>query len=146
MSLVPWYAGIAIAQAAVGLWVLSANPRRLLNWSVGALLLLWAASGVLFQFMREATDPAAWVFYARTATYYEFPAFLLALFIADQVAARQPRPRWRQALLGAAVLLGVAFGLWHAVTPTTAPLVTADGALRFVTGSPADVLLSLIHI
>ena len=117
VTLVGWYASLAVVQSALAAWVILAGPRKLLNWAVGSLLLLWAGSGLVFQLMREAQDPAAYVVFNRIASQYESPTFLLILLIADALLIARPRPWAWRALLALAAVAVPAIWLSNASLP-----------------------------
>ena len=133
VTLVGWYASLAVVQAALAVWVVLAQPRRLLNWAVGTLLLLWAGSGLFFQLMREAEIPGEYVMYNRIASYYEAPTFFLVLLILDRLLVRTVRPRWWTGMLIAAACVVPVLWVTNAATPSVgAQPLWVGGAWRTV--------------
>lgn len=103
VSLVAWYAVLGAVQVTLALWVILAQPRRVLNWAVGILLILWAGSGLMFQLWREATTLADHSLYVRTGGIYQAPSFFLILLVIDRILLPTPKPRaWKGLLVASA--------------------------------------------
>lgn len=123
-SLLPLYVAIAALFAALGLWVLLANPRSNLHRALSAALLLWAGSNLVFQFMRDAATPGASVAARAAATLYEVPSPFLFLFIVDELFLPKPRPPLRKATLAALAVCAGLLGVGLAGYPWADDLVT----------------------
>jgi hypothetical protein len=121
LSLLVWYAVLGVVQATLALWVILAQPRRVLNWAVGALLMLWAGSGVVFQMWREATVPTTRDALERIGNLYEASNFFLILLIIDGLLLRSPKPRaWRWLLVVSPALMAF-FWVAHATATAAHP-------------------------
>ena len=128
MSVVAWYAVLGAVQVALGTWVVLANPRRVLNWAVGVLLVLWAGSGIAFQLMRQATEGPSFYLYQRVGNLYEAPTFLLVLVIIRALLVRSPgRHAWNAVFVASGAML-LAFWAVHATAaPGVERVVTMAG-------------------
>lgn len=149
VSLVAWYAVLGAVQVALALWVIFAQPRRVLNWAVGSLLLLWAGSGVAFQLMREGVgNEAVYQSLNRIGSVYEAPTYFLVLLVIDQLLlpARKPRA-WRSLLVASGLALAVFLGvqatkplaLFEAVRMDGEPAMTRSTLLPAINGALSTI-------
>lgn len=146
MSLVAWYVVLGAVQVALALWVITTQPRRLLNWAVGAFLILWAGSGIMFQLWREAVLPADRQLFLVVGDIYEAPTFFLVLLILDRLVLPSRKPHawtWFLAAMGGLVLVFWAGHLLASPTDQRLGLRLANACLNFASEIAATVLGAL---
>lgn len=153
MSLLGWYAVLGVVQVTLALWVILAQPRRVLNWAVGCLLMLWAGSGLLFQMWREATTVPEHLLYARVGGVYQAPSALLIMLVIDRLLIPTPRPRWWRPLLVASAVAVPFFWVlqpngtdWYTSLPgivyLSADILAQTAAVILATRAANDAALS----